>query len=317
MVGEFPIGWAEWNGEYRDAVRSFWRGDPGQLSTMASRLSGSADIFAASKRHTYASINFVTAHDGFTLADLVSYEQKHNEANGEHNEDGHDHNLSRNWGAEGPTEVEGINQLRLQMRKNFIATLMFSQGVRMLLGGDEMGRTQQGNNNAYCQDNEISWVDWDLDESERELLEFTRKAVSIFNDHAVLRRRAFFTGNPVAGDGMKDVTWLRPDAREMEHDDWHAPDGFCMGMLIDGQATDEVDERGRAAKGDTLLLVLNAGEASRQFAMPETDRRGAWEVLLHTAREHEEGNLRSLPGLVVPAHSLVLARFVGDREAKG
>jgi glycogen operon protein len=157
MVGEFPIGWAEWNGEYRDAVRSFWRGDPGQLPTMASRLSGSADIFAASRRNTYASINFVTAHDGYTLQDLVSYECKHNEANGEDNQDGHDHNLSRNWGAEGPTENEGINQLRLQMRKNLLATLLFSQGVRMLLGGDEMGRTQRGNNNAYCQDNETRW----------------------------------------------------------------------------------------------------------------------------------------------------------------
>ncbi|MCW2920832.1 MAG: glgX 1 [Thermoleophilia bacterium] len=317
MVGEFPIGWAEWNGEYRDAVRSFWRGDPGKLPEMASRLSGSADIFAASRRNTYASINFVTAHDGYTLADLTAFEAKHNEANGEDNNDGHNHNLSRNWGAEGPTGNVGVNALRLQMRKNFIATLMFSQGVRMLLGGDEMGRSQGGNNNAYCQDNEISWVDWDLDDDQVELLDFTRRAVEIFNDHAVLRRRAFFTGNPIAGDGVKDVTWLRPDGTEMQGDDWHAGDAFCMGMLIDGQATDEVDERGRAAKGDTILLVLNSGETSRSFSMPDMDRRGAWEVLLDTAREDQEGNLRQLPGLVVPAHSLSLSRFVGDREARG
>ncbi|MCW2962020.1 MAG: glgX 1 [Thermoleophilia bacterium] len=316
MVGDFPVGWAEWNGEYRDAVRSFWRGDPGRLPEMASRLSGSSDIFAASGRNTYASINFVAAHDGFTLADLTAFEQKHNDANGEDNKDGHGHNLTRNWGAEGPTDNVAVNAMRLQMRKNFIATLMFSQGVRMLLGGDEMGRTQNGNNNAYCQDNELSWVHWDLSEDDQQLLDFTRQAVRIFEEHAVLRRRAFFTGSPVAGDGVKDLTWLRPDGAEMHGDDWSDPEQFCLGMLMDGQATDEVDERGRSAKGDTLLLVLNGGERSRQFTMPEMDRRGAWEVLLDTAREDQEGTLRQLPGLVVPGHSLSLSRFVGDREAQ-
>ncbi|MCW2923089.1 MAG: glgX 1 [Thermoleophilia bacterium] len=318
MVGDFPVGWAEWNGEYRDAVRSFWRGDPGQLPVMASRLSGSSDIFAASGRNTYASINFVTAHDGYTLADLTAYEHKHNDANGEGNNDGHNHNLSRNWGTEGPTEQVAVNQMRLQMRKNFIATLMFSQGVRMLLGGDEMGRTQGGNNNAYCQDNEISWVDWNLDEDAQELLQFTRRATEIFESHAVLRRRAFFNGNPIAGVGLKDLTWLRPDGSEMGDGDWNDQSNFCFGMLIDGQATDEVDSRGRAAKGDTLLLVLNGGETSRQFTMPAVDRRaGRWEVLLDTARKHQEGNVRQLPGLVVPAHSLSLSRFVGEREVRG
>ncbi len=195
-------------------------------------------------------------------------------------------------------------------------TLMLSQGVPMLLGGDEMGRTQRGNNNAYCQDNELSWVHWDLGDEDRALLDFTRRAVEIFQTHAVLRRRAFFTGNPVAGDGMKDVTWLSPDGTEMTDEDWHDPDGRCLGMLIDGQATDEVDERGRLAKGDTLLLVLNAGETARQFRMPELERRGAWEVLLDTVREDQEGSLRQLPGVVSSPHSLVLLRFEGDREAK-
>ncbi|MCW2955868.1 MAG: glycogen debranching enzyme GlgX, partial [Thermoleophilia bacterium] len=316
MVGDFPVGWAEWNGEYRDAVRSFWRGDPGKLPEMASRLTGSSDIFAASGRNTYASINFVTAHDGFTLADVTAFEEKHNDANGEDNNDGHNHNLTRNWGAEGPTENVAVNAMRLQMRKNFIATLMFSQGVRMLLGGDEMGRTQDGNNNAYCQDNELSWVHWDLSDDDQKLLEFTRQAVRIFEDHAVLRRRAFFTGSPVAGDGVKDLTWLRSDGIEMSDDDWSNSELRCFGMLMDGQATDEVDERGRSAKGDTLLLVLNGGEQATSFTNPELERRGAWEVLLDTAREDQEGTVRHLPGLVVPPHSLILSRFVGDREAK-
>jgi glycogen operon protein len=203
------------------------------------------------------------------------------------------------------------------MRKNFIATLLFSQGVRMLLGGDEMGRTQHGNNNAYCQDNELSWVCWDLSEDDQDLLDFTRRAIRIFQDHAVLRRRAFFTGGPVAGDGVKDVTWLSPDGTEMTDEDWGDPNRFCMGMLIDGQATDETDERGRLAKGDTVLVVLNGGEKSMQFSWPEMDRRGAWEVLVDTAREDQEGTLRQHPGLVAAGHSLSVSRLVGDREAKG
>ena len=317
MVGDFPVGWAEWNGEYRDAVRSFWRGDPGKLPEMASRLSGSSDIFAASGRNTYASINFVTAHDGFTLADVTAYEQKHNEANGEDNQDGHNHNLTRNWGAEGPTELHEVNTMRLQMRKNMMATLIFSQGVRMILGGDEMGRTQQGNNNAYCQDNEISWVDWNLDDDGKELLAFTQQAIDIFRNHAVLRRRAFFTGSPIAGDGVKDLTWIRADGQEMEGDDWANGELRCFGMLIDGQATDEVDHRGHSAKGDTLLMVLNSGEGARQFTVPAMDRRGAWEVLLHTAKADQEGSLEQRPGIIAPPHSLILLRHHGDREAKG
>ncbi|MBC7461514.1 MAG: glycogen debranching protein GlgX [Thermoleophilia bacterium] len=316
MVGDFPVGWAEWNGEYRDAVRSYWRGDAGKLPEMASRLSGSSDIFAASGRNTYASINFVTAHDGFTLADTTMYEQKHNEANGENNNDGHNNNLTRNWGAEGPTEIEGINAMRLQMRKNFLATLIFSQGVRMILGGDEMGRTQQGNNNAYAQDNEISWVDWNLSSDDQELLDFTRQAIDIFKNHAVLRRRAFFTGSPVAGDGNKDLTWVRPDGEEMQTDDWNDAEERCMGMLIDGQATDEVDERGHSAKGDTLLMVLNSGGGARKFTMPTMDRRGAWEVLLDTTNPAAEGSFEQRSAIHVPPHSLVLLRHHGDREAR-
>ncbi|MBC7643655.1 MAG: glycogen debranching protein GlgX [Thermoleophilia bacterium] len=313
QVGNFPIGWAEWNGEYRDCVRSFWRGDQGKLSEMAYRLSGSSDIFAASGRHTYASVNFVTAHDGYTLADLTAFNDKHNEANGEGNNDGHNHNLSNNWGAEGPTEIEAVNRLRMQMRKNLIATLVFSQGVRMLLGGDEMGRTQRGNNNAYCQDNEISWVDWTETDDSRELIKFTRDAVRIFRENPVLRHRSFFTGGPVSGDGLKDLTWLRDDGEEMHGDDWSTPERHCMGMLIDGQATDEVDARGRPTKGDTLLLILNGGGQSKHFVLPKLERRGGWQVLLDTVGGEER--LVTNPAVTAPGHSLILCRFMGDRQA--
>ena len=269
QIGNFPVGWAEWNGEYRDAIRRFWRGDAGQLPALASRLSGSSDLYSASGRRTYASVNFITAHDGYTLNDLVSYEQKHNEANGEDNRDGHNDNISRNWGAEGETDNPRIRRHRERMKRNFLATLIFSQGVRMLTGGDEMGRTQRGNNNAYAQDNEISWVDWDLDPEDRELLEFTRRAFAVFRDNPVLRRRSFFTGRPVGG--TKDVTWLRPDGVEFEHDDWNQPDAHVLGMLIPGEATDEAGDRGRPVVGRTILLLLNGGSRSRFFALPDMD----------------------------------------------
>ncbi|MGH2635920.1 MAG: glycogen debranching protein GlgX, partial [Actinomycetota bacterium] len=203
QVGNFPTGWAEWNGRYRDCVRRFWRGDPGQVPELASRLSGSSDLYEASGRRTYASINFVTAHDGFTLHDLVSYERKHNEANGHDNRDGTDENWGRNWGAEGPTESARITAMRERMKRNFLATLALSQGVAMILGGDEMGRTQGGNNNAYCQDNEVSWVDWDLSPADRDLLDFTREVLEIVRSNAVLRRRTFLTGKTIGDGGTK------------------------------------------------------------------------------------------------------------------
>ena len=312
QIGNFPVGWAEWNGEYRDGVRAFWRGD-GRLAELASRVSGSSDLYAAGGRRTYASVNFVTAHDGYTLTDLVSYEQKHNEANGEDNRDGTNDNLSRNWGEEGPTETPAVVTLRERMKRNFLATLVFSQGVRMLLGGDEIGRTQRGNNNAYAQDNEISWVDWDLSPADRELLDFTREILAIFRDNPVFRRRGFFTGRPVRSGEIKDVTWLHPQGREMAEADWNDANQKVIGMLIDGEATDEVDERGRPISGRTVLLLMNGGPASRRFVVPQLDRAGVWEEVVNTARPGRRAVRRRAINLV--AHSFVLVELTREPEA--
>ncbi len=314
QVGNFPVGWAEWNGRYRDAVRKFWRGDHGLVPEMASRLTASSDIYEATGRRTYATVNFVTAHDGFTLSDLVSYEQKHNEANGEGNRDGDDNNSSRNWGAEGPTESAYVRRMRERMKRNFLATLIFSEGVRMISMGDEMGRTQQGNNNAYCQDNSISWMNWELSGRDRRLLEFTRYVLSVFRSNPVLRRRSFFTGRPMMSDGAKDVSWIRPDGEEFTDGDWGDPDNQIIGMLIPGRATDEVDERGRPVFGDTVLLLLNGGARSRQFTLPRMERAGLWEEVVNTSR-HDIGTRPVRKGaLTLTAHSVIMLRF-DDRIA--
>jgi glycogen operon protein len=284
QIGNFPTGWAEWNGKYRDTVRRFWRGDDGQVPELAYRLSGSSDLYEAHGRNPYASINFVTAHDGFTLNDLVSYESKHNEANGEDNRDGHDDNLSRNWGAEGPTDSDEINEMRQRSMRNFLATLAFSQGVPMICAGDEMGRTQHGNNNAYCQDNEISWINWDLSKDQRLLFEFTRNLFAIRRGNPVLRRRGFFTGRPVAGDGVKDIAWLRQDGTEMTEPDWHQGKRHQLGMLIHGEATDDLDERGRLITGNTLLLLVNTGSRGAVFKLPVIHEPGYWRELVSTWR---------------------------------
>ena len=307
QVGNFPVGWAEWNGKYRDCVRRYWRGDPGQLPELAARLSGSSDIYEATGRNTYASVNFVTAHDGFTLHDLVSYEHKHNEANGEDNRDGADDNHTRNWGAEGETDDPGVHRLRAQMQRNFLATLVFSQGVRMLLGGDEIDRTQGGNNNAYCQDHEISWYDWDLSPEDRELLAFGRDVLRIFREEPVLRRRSFFSGDPVAGR-EKDVTWVRPDGEEMTEGDWQDPESRVLGMLMPGRGTDETDPRGRPIHGRTLLLLLNAGPRSRSYTLPRQSRPGTWRELVNTARPRQQRTIRR-PAVNLIAHSLALFAY--------
>jgi isoamylase len=305
QVGNFPVGWAEWNDRYRDTVRRFWRGDPGQVGELATRLSGSSDIFASSARQPYSSINFVASHDGFTLHDLVSYERKHNEANGEDNRDGTDENLSRNWGQEGPTESVPIVRNRERIKRNFLATLACSQGVPMLCGGDEMGRTQRGNNNAYCQDNEISWVDWALDERRRELLAFTRKVFAIRAANPALHRRRWFRGD--AAPGIKDVTWLRPDGNEMTDEDWRDGGSHVLGMLLAGAATDQQDERGRPVRGDTVLLLVNGGVRSRYFALPRLEGAGQWFEEINTARVDGARALKAA-GLNLVAHSLVLLR---------
>ena len=312
QVGNFPVRWAEWNGKFRDSVRHFWRGEKGNIGEMASRLAGSADIYSWSDRQAYASINFVTAHDGYTLHDLVSYERKHNEANGEENRDGHNDNVSRNWGVEGDTDNEDILNNRYRVMKNLLATLAFSQGVPMLSHGDEIARTQHGNNNAYAQDNETTWVNWTLDWRRSELLEFTRRILAIRHAHPVLRRRHFFRGVPIGDDGRKDVTWLRPDGAELTEHDWRDPDAVALGMLINGNATDDVNERGHPVSDDTLMLIVSNAEHDVAFKLPALEQRGMWAELVNTARQEltllEDDCVRLLP------HSLVLLRYGRDRR---
>jgi glycogen operon protein len=303
-LGHFPPGWAEWNGRYRDTVRRFWRGDEGQVSELASRLAGSSDLFQTNGRGPYASVNFVTCHDGFTLHDLVTYEHKHNERNLEQGLDGADDNWSRNWGVEGETDAVHITRMRERVQRNLLATLAFSQGVPMIAHGDELGRTQQGNNNAYCHNNELTWVDWSLGEEARSLLEFTRRVFELRRSNPVFRRRRFFAGDPVARTGAKDVTWLRPGGGEMSAADWADPKNRVLGMLIHGEASDELDERGRPNRGDTLLLLLNGGGRSRAFQLPTIKGAGAWCEVVNTSRpgtrRHSEGRLNLV------AHSLIL-----------
>jgi glycogen operon protein len=283
QVGNFPTKWTEWNGKYRDVVRRFWRGDGGVVSELATRLAGSSDLYEQSGRRPYASVNFITAHDGFTLADLVSYSEKHNEANGERNADGENHNLSWNCGVEGPTTDRRVLELRDRQRRNIIATLMLSVGVPMISGGDEIGRTQGGNNNAYCQDNEISWMSWEITPEQRDFLEFTRRLIRIWKDHPVLRRRKFFQGRRIRGADVSDIAWLDPSGREMTDETWSSPDVRCLGVRLNGDAIDEVDERGGRIIGDTLLLILNAAEQPKAFTLPATAPEARWETLIDTA----------------------------------
>jgi glycogen operon protein len=282
QVGNFPVLWAEWNGLYRDTVRRYWKGDGGQVGSLAYRLTASSDLYGRNGRQPYASINFVTAHDGFTLNDLVSYNEKHNEANGENNQDGNNDNLSWNCGAEGPTDDPAINTLRLRQIRNFLSTLILSQGVPMLLAGDEIGRTQNGNNNAYCQDNEISWIDWDLDRPRQEMLEFTRYVIKIFQEQPVLRRRHFFQGRKIRGSEVKDLTWFRLDGKEMTEDDWNNSETRCFGLRLAGDAIEELDERGNRVVGDSLLILLNAHYEPLPFVLPAHKPRLRWELLLDT-----------------------------------
>ncbi len=311
QVGRFPIGWGEWNGKYRDSVRRFWRGDPGQVGELASRLAGSSDLYEASRRTPQASVNFVTCHDGFTLADLVSYESKHNEGNGEENRDGSDDNQSRNWGVEGPTAAVHVVRMRERIKRNLIATLAFSQGVPMLSHGDEVCRTQQGNNNAYCQDNPLTWVDWRLAPLNKEFLEFTRAVFAIRARNPVLRRRTFFRHEPPAPGEVNDLAWLRPDGREMTPDDWNDPGNHVLGMLIRGEATDELDERGRRLLGEAILLLVNGGARSRPFTLPALGRPGAWAEIINTSHPQPRPVRQNRINLV--AHSLMLLRHEAPR----
>jgi len=282
QVGNFPVRWTEWNGKYRDTVRSVWKGEGGLIGELAYRLTGSSDLYARSGRRPYASINFVTAHDGFTLEDLVSYNDKHNEANGEDNRDGESHNRSWNCGVEGPTDDPAIVSLRMRQKRNLLATLFLSQGVPMLLHGDEMGRTQHGNNNAYCQDNEVSWLDWSLREKNDWLITFVQRLTELRRTHPVLRRRNFFQGRSIIGPESKDIVWLNPDGREMSDAEWGQSFVRCLGICLVGRALDEQDERGRPITDDDLLVLLNAHHEEIPFLLPNLDGASGWEVLIET-----------------------------------
>jgi glycogen operon protein len=322
QVGNFPVLWAEWNGIYRDNVRSFWRGDPGQIDDLAFRLTGSSDLYERGGRRPFASVNFVTAHDGFTLADLVSYNEKHNWVNQEENRDGHDHNISWNCSVEGPSEDAEVLALRARQQRNFLATLLLSQGVPMLVAGDEIGRTQRGNNNAWCQDNEISWIDWKLDQPRQDLLEFTRRLIQIFHTHPVLRRRKFFQGRQIRGGEIKDISWFRPDGQEMAEGDWKNEQSRSLAVRLAGDAIDETDERGQRIMDDTLLLLLNAHHRTISFVLPAHREGDMWEQLLDTrenfGRRKTRRTVRGGGSYRLEARSLALFRLraVGDAAAR-
>jgi glycogen operon protein len=283
QVGNFPVLWSEWNGKYRDTVRRFWRGDESQVAELAYRLAGSSDLYQHNGRRPYASINFVTAHDGFTLHDLVSYNHKHNEANKEGNRDGDDHNNSWNCGIEGPTDDPQINALRERQMRNLMATLLLSQGVPMILAGDEFGRTQGGNNNAYCQDNEIAWIDWYLDNSGRNMLDFTRQIIQLRKRYPVLHRRRFFQGRRIHGRDIRDIVWWRPDGREMDDEEWSNGLVRCLGMMLNGQAMSEWDERGQRVYDDVLLVMFNAHHEMIRFLIPKGVDDRPWNMLIDTS----------------------------------
>ena len=268
QVGNFPLGWAEWNDRYRDAMRAYWKGDGGVIGEFASRLTGSSDLYGRSGKRPHASINFVTAHDGFTLHDLVSYNEKHNQANGEDNRDGNDHNLSWNCGVEGPTADPAIVALRERQKRNFLATLLLSQGAPMLLAGDEMGRTQGGNNNAYCQDNETSWVDWTPSAERDALRAFVRRLIALRRAHPSFRRRDFFEGRPLRGAGVKDLQWIKPDGTEMTDEEWGQEHARSLGTYLAGAGLEEVGRRGRPISDDDFLILFNAHHEDIEFVIP-------------------------------------------------
>jgi isoamylase len=283
QVGNFPPLWSEWNGKYRDEVRDFWRGSENTLAEFAFRFTGSSDLYESNGRTPYASINFVTAHDGFTLADLVSYDDKHNEANAEDNRDGTDDNRSWNHGVEGPTDDPEVAAVRRRQRRNLLATLMLSQGVPMLLGGDEIGRTQRGNNNAYAQDNEVSWYDWG--EADRSFLEFTQRLVRLRLDHPIFRRRNYFQGRPIMGDDIDDIGWFKPDGRHMTHDDWQAGFAQSVAVFLNGDALLMRGNRGERITDDSFYAIFNSSDHDLGFVLPDGSYGEQWSVVLDTTAD--------------------------------
>jgi glycogen operon protein len=316
QVGNFPPGWAEWNGRYRDTLRRYWKGDPGQVADLAYRLTGSSDLYESDGRRPSASINFVTAHDGFTLLDLVSYNDKHNEANGEENRDGTSENLSWNCGVEGPTDDPAVTALRARMLRNFLVTLFLSQGVPMLLSGDEIARTQQGNNNAYCQDNELSWLNWTPSRPARAQLAFTQRLIRLRLAHPVFHRRLFFQGRRIEGSEVKDLSWFRPDGKEMTQEEW--TNGFtrCLGLRLAGDAIEEVDQAGNPIRDDTFLLLLNAHHEPIEFVLPAHRARLRWDLVLDTRDWTAAArSLRAGDSYPLEARALALLRLRAPRDA--
>jgi glycogen operon protein len=315
QVGNFPVLWSEWNGKYRDCVRRFWKGDGGTVAELAARLSGSSDLYAYSGRQPHASINFITCHDGFTLEDLVSYNQKHNEDNGEGNRDGSDNNDSWNCGEEGPTEDPDILALRARQKRNLLATLLLSQGVPMILAGDELGHSQTGNNNAYCQDNELTWLDWQLSPEKIDLFDFARKLVELRRENPVFHRRRFFQGRPLRGGEIKDIYWLEPSGSEMGDDAWNADFVRCLGVGLVGGRIDERDEQGKLIRGKTFLLLLNAHHEPIEFTIPDGEQTFVWVREFDTA---DQGDTRPWPTSDNPyvypleARSVVLLRLASE-----
>ncbi len=316
QVGNFPPLWTEWNGKYRDTVRDFWRGEPSTLGEFASRLTGSSDLYEHSGRRPYASINFVTAHDGFTIRDLVSYNDKHNDANGEGGNDGESHNRSWNCGVEGPTDDPKINALRLQQQKNYLSTLLLSQGVPMLLHGDEIGRTQQGNNNVYCQDNEVAWIDWDVTEGAQDLFDFTAKVIALRQDHPVFRRRRFFAGDAEHGgqSDLGDIVWYGPSGVEMDDDAWQHSRRSSLMVFLNGQAIPTMDARGRPVTDDHFLLIFNAWHEPVEFTVPHGIDTGSWDIVFDTSHTFGEGEEPWQTGTThtVAARSSVVLTAVPD-----
>ncbi len=296
QVGNFPVLWTEWNGKYRDAVRRYWRGDGGQVGDLADRITGSSDLYEKTGRRPYASINFVTSHDGFSLLDLVSYNHKHNEENGEENRDGMDENFSWNCGTEGATDDPRILELRARHQRNFLATLILSQGVPMILSGDETGHTRKGNNNAYCQDNELNWLAWELDAQKQQMLEFTRLLIRLRREHPAFRRRNFFRGRAMREPNLEDVGWYRPDGKEMTVDDWNNPDNHSLGMLLTGNAIDELDEHGNVIVDDTFYVLSNSGPGDASFILPlgQAEGEGKWGLIFDTQSAVEKPGIAPL-----------------------
>lgn len=316
QVGNFPGLWTEWNGKYRDCVRRFWKGDGDTLSEFASRLTGSSDLYQWGGRKPFASINFVTCHDGFTLEDLVSYNEKHNEANGENNADGANDNSSWNCGVEGPTDDAKIMAMRAQQKRNFLATLILSQGVPMLLAGDEFGHSQQGNNNGYCQDNELTWLDWEWNDEQRALLKFAQEVIKIRKEQPVFRRRTFFQGRAIRGTDIKDIVWIDPSGHPMSDEAWNAGFVKCLGVFFLG-FTGEIDEQGQPIIADNLLLLFNAHWEPIDFKMPKAFANVSWEVLLDTSHPEPPTKTRKYrDGQKFPLQGRSIALFKYDLPIK-